>query len=165
MIDQKEIAMQANSISFRTIEDTAKAILAILNQLTDKYESHKSKQGGVYTKKEFINKVYGDKQVHQFLQDDVNFKKIQKDLKKEGVKFAITNNKDGTANLYIQSQNAKILETALKNRLEEIATNPQKYSNKKTLAERLKKHKQAVKSEISKMERTQAKIKSKGRGI
>ena len=51
MIDQKEIAMQANSISFRTIEDTAKAILAILNQLTDKYESHKSKQGGVYTKK------------------------------------------------------------------------------------------------------------------
>ena len=87
MIDQKEIAMQANSISFRTIEDTAKAILAILNQLTDKYESHKSKQGGVYTKKEFINKVYGDKEVHQFLQDDVNFKKIQKDLKKEGVKF------------------------------------------------------------------------------
>lgn len=54
MIDQKEIAMQANSISFRTIEDTAKAILAILNQLTDKYESHKSKQGGVYTKKNLL---------------------------------------------------------------------------------------------------------------
>ena len=81
MIDQKEIAMQANSISFRTIEDTAKAILAILNQLTDKYESHKSKRGSIH-KKEFINKVYGDKQVHQFLQDDVNFKKIQKDLKR-----------------------------------------------------------------------------------
>ena len=46
--------MQANSISFRTIEDTAKAILAILNQLTDKYESHKSKQGGVYTKKNLL---------------------------------------------------------------------------------------------------------------
>lgn len=165
MIDQKEIAMQANSISFRTIEDTAKAILAILNQLTDKYESHKSKQGGAYTKKEFINKVYGDKQVHQFLQDDVNFKKIQKDLKKEGVKFAVTNNRDGTANLYIQSQNAKILETALKKRLEEIATNPQKFSKKKTLAERLKKHKQAVKSEIAKMDKSQTKVKSKSKGI
>ena len=88
MIDQKEIAMQANSISFRTIEDTAKAILAILNQLTDKYESHKSKQGGVYTKKEFINKVYGDKEVHQFLQDDVNFKRFKRIQKRREVNLA-----------------------------------------------------------------------------
>lgn len=165
MIDQKEITMQINSITFRTIEDTAKTILAVLNQLSAKYEHHKNNQGGEFTKKDFINKVYGDKQVHQFLQDDVNFQKIQKDLKKEGVKFAVTNNRDGTANLYIQSQNSKILETALKKRLEEIATNPQKFSKKKTLAERLKKHKQAVKSEIAKMDKSQTKVKSKSKGI
>lgn len=126
-MDQEKVMDRGARVTLETGKHLFQFLVYAFSQGAKKYKEHK--QTGEMSWENFVQLPH-TKDHLDFQEGDVNFKKLQKELKKSKVNFHWKEHKDGTKTVWFEAINQKIIQEALRKTIKEIVENPKAATDK-----------------------------------
>lgn len=120
-MDQEQVLDRGARVTLQTGKHLLQFLYYSLTQLAKKHQEMKF--SGEMAYKDFM-KSPRTKDHREFVKADVDFKKLQKAFKDYGVDFSLTDNKDGTMQVWFYASDEKVIAAAVNDVVENIVTNP-----------------------------------------
>lgn len=126
-MDQERVMEKGARVTLETGKQLFQFLAYAFSQGAKQYQEHR--QTGEQSWKDFMKSSHTKDHI-DFQEAEVNFDKFKKELKKSGVNFHFTDNKDGTKQVWFESINQKVIQEALKKTIQEIVNDPKTATKK-----------------------------------